>query len=499
MEASPLISTIAKLQVVIFTVFVCNIVQANTPPVCKFTASDPDGDGWGWENNQSCTVSESSDDITPDSETVCVDTDGDGWGWDGTQSCRMNGQDSSTFVNNHATNGVCVDSDGDGWGWNGTASCRMDELPTWEHLYALPQHECYEVGGSGYYAVEFRSGAFLGMINDNLPELPVPVGEDLRPDDPKSSEVWGNAGYRYQGRVDSSQWSFSQNGNGLIFSYEWSNPYDEKEGKYQCFPSQDSDSPVAQTLNLIEELNVYGNNDPVFNRNVLRDVLIDLTVQESHELMSTIRDQGHLQSLVYALLDVGASAPYDDISQLWVTLLSRGDIDHQIELLTYTTFNISTNGGYYAAGNSVFMEDYLPSREAILIHEANHSFNHMHGLNGLSGLNEGTSITVAKDDKNLAETTFGTVLYYRDIGLQNYPRTIAIGDARDYDEKGVDFLLSVMEQDRSGINWFDPVEVQTVFDLYWAPINRNQPFDQWLIDAENATSAGLDWISRNRD
>jgi len=112
-------------------------------------------------------------------------------------------------------------------------------------------------------------------------------------------------------------------------------------------------------------------------------------------------------------------------------------------------------------------------------------------------LNEGTSITITKDDKNLAETVFGTVLFYRDIALTNYPSEIPIGDPNDFDVKGKDFMLSVMSQDRSDIDWFDPVEVQTIFDLFWAPLNRNQPFDQWLVDAENATQSGLAWLATN--
>ena len=63
---------------------------------------DENGDGWGWDGQQSCKVGSG----------VCVDEDGDGWGWDGQQSCKVG-------------SGVCVDEDGDGWGWDGQQSCQM--------------------------------------------------------------------------------------------------------------------------------------------------------------------------------------------------------------------------------------------------------------------------------------------------------------------------------------------------------------------------------------
>jgi len=50
-------------------------------PMCRDPSSDPDGDGWGWENGKSCKVS---------SFPFCKsasDPDGDGWGWENGKSC----------------------------------------------------------------------------------------------------------------------------------------------------------------------------------------------------------------------------------------------------------------------------------------------------------------------------------------------------------------------------------------------------------------------------
>jgi hypothetical protein len=73
-------------------------------PTCARSSSDPDGDGWGWENNQSClviTVFSPDPILTPSTTTfpTCAsassDPDGDGWGWENNQSCLV--APSSTF------------------------------------------------------------------------------------------------------------------------------------------------------------------------------------------------------------------------------------------------------------------------------------------------------------------------------------------------------------------------------------------------------------------
>jgi len=76
--------------------------------------SDPDGDGWGWENSMSCVVS-------PNDQ--CIDTDGDGWGWDGTMSCRIDYSDVIVITD-------CIDEDGDGYGWDGISTCVPFVEPT---------------------------------------------------------------------------------------------------------------------------------------------------------------------------------------------------------------------------------------------------------------------------------------------------------------------------------------------------------------------------------
>lgn len=59
-------------------------------PACKDTISDPDGDGWGWENMSSCHVGSSFErTLHPDCKSSSSDPDGDGWGWENNASCKV--------------------------------------------------------------------------------------------------------------------------------------------------------------------------------------------------------------------------------------------------------------------------------------------------------------------------------------------------------------------------------------------------------------------------
>jgi len=78
--------------------------QSNTPQsiaLCTLANSDPDGDGWGWENQASCRVNTTSSTIvtttqsntantgTPICRSASSDSDGDGWGWENQTSCMV--------------------------------------------------------------------------------------------------------------------------------------------------------------------------------------------------------------------------------------------------------------------------------------------------------------------------------------------------------------------------------------------------------------------------
>jgi hypothetical protein len=67
--------------------------QALSYPYCMSAASDPDGDGWGWEYNRSCIVNRApatSSTTFPTCASAASDPDGDGWGWENNRSCIVN-------------------------------------------------------------------------------------------------------------------------------------------------------------------------------------------------------------------------------------------------------------------------------------------------------------------------------------------------------------------------------------------------------------------------
>lgn len=77
-------------------------------PVCESAATDPDGDGWGYEYGVSCLVQ------TPDTGPCdySLAHQYNGWGWN-----------PATRTSCPPIKNQCVDPDGDGWGWDGTQSC----------------------------------------------------------------------------------------------------------------------------------------------------------------------------------------------------------------------------------------------------------------------------------------------------------------------------------------------------------------------------------------
>lgn len=71
---------------VLFIALSNSVYAAN---ICGPDAVDPDDDGWGWENGQSCRINA----VEPPAHTRCTnpdsDPDGDGWGWENGASCKV--------------------------------------------------------------------------------------------------------------------------------------------------------------------------------------------------------------------------------------------------------------------------------------------------------------------------------------------------------------------------------------------------------------------------
>lgn len=108
----------------------------NSFPACQNSYSDPDGDGWGWENGASCFIASSGNSTTADNVAnfpTCQfrssDADGDGWGWENGASCFIANSSDTSVTNTLANFPVCQlpggDPDGDGWGWEQSQTCKV--------------------------------------------------------------------------------------------------------------------------------------------------------------------------------------------------------------------------------------------------------------------------------------------------------------------------------------------------------------------------------------
>ena len=116
--------SIVKYLAVIFSLLLLSTGSlAQNYPTCSSAASDPDGDGWGWENNQSCIVSSGGSGGYPTCSSAASDPDGDGWGWENNQSCQVaSGGSSGGYP---TCSSAASDPDGDGWGWENNQSCQV--------------------------------------------------------------------------------------------------------------------------------------------------------------------------------------------------------------------------------------------------------------------------------------------------------------------------------------------------------------------------------------
>lgn len=92
-------------------------------PACGPTATDPDNDGWGWENGETCVFGALAP-ATPQCVSPDADLDGDGWGWENGDSCIV---PVASVVPTGTATPTCTapnaDVDGDGWGFENGNSC----------------------------------------------------------------------------------------------------------------------------------------------------------------------------------------------------------------------------------------------------------------------------------------------------------------------------------------------------------------------------------------
>jgi len=167
-----------------------NFAQTATSlPDCQSVESDSDGDGFGFENDQSCIVVGGQ--AMQAQIGQCVDTDGDGFGWNGVATCDPtefgdetiielpncvsaesdSDNDGFGFENNQSCIVVsgqiqqvqtaqCIDTDGDGYGWNGMDTCfpnGIDPSPVFFNGFTR--------GGIGSGSFVLNGGTLSGQVN----------------------------------------------------------------------------------------------------------------------------------------------------------------------------------------------------------------------------------------------------------------------------------------------------------------------------------------------
>lgn len=104
-------------------------------PVCS-SAAVISGGGWGFENGRSCIASSGSSGSRPVCSANAVNSGG-GWGWENNRSCRFGSQASnnnsqtsssasaaSNSRSNHPACSSAAINNGDGFGWENNATCQ---------------------------------------------------------------------------------------------------------------------------------------------------------------------------------------------------------------------------------------------------------------------------------------------------------------------------------------------------------------------------------------
>ena len=115
-------------------------------------------------------------------------------------------------------------------------------------------------------------------------------------------------------------------------------------------------------------------------------------------------------------------------------------------------------------------------------------------------MNEGSAVWIFKvafpEDRAVgeikagwAEATYGTVNYYRDIGLVGYDKNIALAAPSKPSAKLIEVYNWMSSQDLSKLPWNSTAKLQSCYDKYYKNINRNVDFSAWLNLAVSASDS----------
>ncbi|GEM_PF-2531811 len=207
------------------------------------------------------------------------------------------------------------------------------------------------------------------------------------------------------------------------------------------------------------------------------------------------------RQLVSCALDITVTpAETQRVTEAALLVTDSPDLGFYLELYATTQIRMhDAPSGAYAAGDHISLSSGMLGQKDITVlrntitHELFHIFNHQqHAAGGISALNEGTAIWIfkcaysdlprAEYDLGLAEPTFGTINFYRDLGIKGYPKHIDMGiPTKDITAKGREVYETIlMARDPSRLPVFDAQAMQTIYTNYFAGLKRDQAFDQWL-------------------
>jgi Ca2+-binding RTX toxin-like protein len=237
------------------------------------------------------------------------------------------------------------------------------------------------------------------------------------------------------------------------------------------------------------------------DRNDIRDWAAARTIAQIDAEVAAL-SPAERDRLAELVLDTNASGEArDKMLRVMRRALAVPALGFYTEVWSYTFIEL-VPGGFFGGCNHLFLDPSawggLSDQDAwnVFLHESFHSFNCVNG--GPAGsLDEGSAIwiTFAPFDaplirgQSLAETTYGTKLYYRDInGQPDYPLTAPLNPT----QKLLDVYGYLSAHDPSQLPWDSNERLHACFERYFVDLNRDVDFfNVWLPAVKQRTDLML--------
>ncbi|HZN95543.1 MAG TPA: hypothetical protein VFB81_22680, partial [Myxococcales bacterium] len=236
-------------------------------------------------------------------------------------------------------------------------------------------------------------------------------------------------------------------------------------------------------------------------RTMIATYFAPLSMAESTVAMNRIRTEGLVEEFVDATArDVNGDPVAQEVKDGLVEIMNSGRLDVYAETLATVPISVGDYGGALQfdpnppkgveLDRATLAGLSATDVRNVLAHEIFHAFSDAHGGDLYSALDEGFGIAVreyAFSDAtyNVAEMVYGTYKNYRDIsGVADYP----MGDYSGADPKLQELMNALSSRDSSQIAWNNPTQLQSDYDTFFAGLNRNQDFNTWKAEADQAAA-----------